>query len=92
MTNIDPLKCVVCGLDWKDRSPTIHKETGAMSIPIIYSMSLFVNRLKKRVKFVFCDKHGNNHMAYTKMIKGILYVTNTKTRKMQKAVPLGIAA
>jgi len=89
---INPLKCVVCCLDWQTRAPTIHKETGAKSIPMIYSMSLFVNKIGKRIKLVFCEKHGNNHMAYTKFVKGILYVTNVKTRKMRKASPLGVAA
>lgn len=89
--NIDPQKCVCCGLGWKDRKPTSY-ETGAKSIPMIYTMSLIVNKIGKHIKLVFCDKHGNHHLTYTKTIRGNLYVTNTKTRKMRKAAPLGVAA
>jgi len=91
---INPQKCVCCGDSWKDREPTIYKNgenPTTKSIPFIFTMSLFKNKTDKRVKLVFCDKHGNNHDMYTKTIKGVLYVRNTKTGKMRRATPLGVA-
>lgn len=92
MTNpIDPQKCVCCGDQWMTRELT-KDEIRINSVPMIFTLSLFKNKTDKHVKLVFCDKHGNNHMAYTKTNKGVLYVRNTKTSKMRRAAPLGVAA
>ena len=88
---IDPQKCVCCGLDWMTRELTL-KEIKENSIPMIFTMSLITNKIKKYVRLVFCDKHGNNHMEYTKTIKQVLYVRNTRTGKMRRASTWGVAA
>lgn len=89
--NIDPQKCVCCGLEWNTRELT-KEEVESNSVPMIFTLSLFKNKTDKHVKLVFCDKHGNNHSECTETIKGVLYVKNTKTGKMRRAVPLGVAA
>lgn len=91
MNKINPQKCVCCGLDWQTRELTKEEKNSNIK-PMTYTLSLIVNKVGKRIRLVFCDKHGNNHMAYTKFVKGILHVTNVKTRKIHKAAPLVVAA
>lgn len=79
-------QCVVCKDDWKERKNTPYN-TGAKSIPMLFGMQLKSG--SDRVRLVFCDKHGNNHMAYTKLVKGILKIRNIRTGKWNFAKRLG---
>ena len=93
MTNIDPQKCVCCGVQWNDREPTIHS-TGAKSIPMIFGMQLLSEFGKKRIKLMFCDKHGNNPGLNhaTRHVNGtnVLQIRNVKTNRWRNAEKIGV--
>lgn len=85
--------CASCGDSWKSREPTSY-ETGAKSISIISEMQLLSHHGKKRIKLMFCDKHGNNLRAVTKYMNktGVLKIRNVITNKWRYASTLGVAA
>ena len=90
---IDTQKCVCCGPEWNDREPTSY-ETGTKSIPMIFGIQLLSNFGKKRIKLMFCDKHGNNpgFRHATRHVNGtnVLQIRNVKTNRWRNAEKMGV--
>ena len=85
--------CAACGDQWKTREPTRY-DTGAKSIPMIFGMQLLSHHGKKRIKLMFCDKHGNNPglRNCTKYMNGsgILKIRNVIKNSWRNAEKIGV--
>ena len=82
--------CVCCGDDYTNMKPTSYP-TGAKSIPFVSEMQLLSKYGKQKIKLAFCDKHGNNLRACTRITnKGILQIRNTNSMRWNNAEKLGI--
>lgn len=86
-------QCVACGNQWKTRKMTIY-DTGAKSSPMIFAMTMLSHHGKKRIKLMFCDKHGNdpglrNCIKYINGT-GILKIRNVISNTWRMATKLGI--
>jgi len=85
-------KCAACGVEWKNRESTIY-DKGVKSNPIIGSMQLLSEFGKKRIKLMFCDKHGGTSLRHvTKYLNGtgVLYIRNVKTNRWRNAEKIGV--
>ena len=85
--------CAACNDQWKTRKGEVYS-TGAKTIPMIFGMQLLSHHGKKRIKLIFCDKHGNNPglRNCTKYMNGtgILKIRNVITNKWRYASTLGV--
>lgn len=87
-------KCASCGVQWKSRKPTSYKDLGSKSIPMISGMQLLSEFKTKRIKLMFCDKHGNypyfEHTLRFVNRTGVLQVRNVITNRWRKAEKIGV--
>jgi len=86
-------ECASCGNYWKSRPPTKY-DISAKSIPMIFGMQLLSEFGKKRIKLMFCDKHGNNpglrHATRYVNGSGVLQIRNVKTNRWRNAEKIGV--
>jgi len=83
--------CAACGDQWKTRLPDTF-DMGVKSIPQVSGMQLLSHHGKKRIKLVFCDKHGNNLRQITKYMNktGVLKIRNVITNSWRYATKIGV--
>ena len=86
-------KCAACGNQWRTRGDDVFS-TGVKTTPIIFGMQLLSHHGKKRIKLMFCDKHGNNPglRNCTKFMNGsgILKIRNVITNTWRSAARIGV--
>ena len=87
--------CVCCGDDWKSR-PQTRYDTGEKTTPIISGMQLLSEFGQKRIKLMFCDKHGNNpglrNATRNVNVTNVLQIRNVKTNRWRNAEKIGVVA
>lgn len=83
-------QCASCGEQWKDRIGDVFS-TGAKTIPFVSNFLLLSHHGKKRIKLIFCDKHGNNLRQVTRYMNktGILKIRNVITNNWKNATTVG---
>lgn len=86
-------QCASCGDEYKNRKSTSYKDLGSKSIPMISKMELLSEFGKKRIKLMFCDKHGNypylrDALRYVNRT-GVLQVRNVITNRWRNAEKIG---
>lgn len=85
--------CAACDDEWKTRKGEVYS-TSAKTIPMIFGMHLLSKFGKKRIKLMFCDKHGNNpgfrHAIRHVNGTGVLQIRNVKTNRWRNAEKIGV--
>jgi len=86
-------QCAACEDQWKTRKGKVFS-TGAKTIPMIFGMQLLSKFGKKRIKLMFCDKHGNNpgfrHATRYVNGTGVLQIRNVITNRWRNAEKIGV--
>lgn len=84
--------CAACGNQWKTRKGKVFS-TGAKTVPMIFGMQLLSDHGKKRIKLMFCDKHGNSYLRHaTRYVNGtgVLQIRNVITNRWRNAEKIGV--
>ena len=85
--------CAACNMEWKSRKGEVFL-TGAKTTPMIFGMQLLSEFGAKRIKLMFCDKHGNNpgfrHATRYVNGTGVLQIRNVKTNRWRTAEKIGV--
>jgi len=73
--------CAACGDQWKTRKWEVFSSS-AKTRPMIFGMQLLSDHGKKRIKLMFCDKHGNNP-GFRNVIK---YMNGSRILKIRNVI------
>lgn len=86
-------KCASCGDEYKSKKGEVFPKS-AKTVPMIFRMQLLSHFGKKRIKLMFCDKHGNNpgFRHATRYVNGtnVLQIRNVKTNRWRNAEKIGV--
>ena len=82
--------CTCCGVEWMDKKDISYKNMGSKSRSFVSGYQLLSKYGREKIQLVFCNLHGNNLRAYTKVTnQGILKIRNTSSNRWRNAASVG---